>query len=115
MNVHELLNNSDWQNILSVLDEIHRVHGATCSRDSFTIEDVKSVVALANGVSDYEKDWLGVFALRDGRFVFIAGGCCYTGREAAGEARAFVSESLPQLIRHGLGEEERFRLNLSTS
>lgn len=40
--------------------------------------DVVEVIASANGEND-GPEWIGVFRLRDGRFLLAYGGCDYTG------------------------------------
>lgn len=40
--------------------------------------DVVEIIAAANGEND-EKEWIGVFRLRDGRFLLAEGSCDYTG------------------------------------
>lgn len=43
-----------------------------------TLADVAEVIAAANGEND-GADWVGVFRLRDGRYLLATGGCDYTG------------------------------------
>lgn len=48
------------------------------SEASFSREDVKRIIAMAEGESD-DASWLGVFELNDGRFVYLTAWCDYTG------------------------------------
>ena len=41
-------------------------------------EDVVEIIAAVNGENDGD-DWVGVFKLKDGRFLLAYGGCDYTG------------------------------------
>lgn len=40
--------------------------------------DVAEIIAAVNGENDGQ-DWVGVFLLKDGRFLLATGGCDYTG------------------------------------
>ena len=44
----------------------------------FTREDVVEVLAIDDGEND-EADWVGMFALADGRYAYVEAGCDYTG------------------------------------
>lgn len=48
------------------------------NQQSFTAEDVTKVLAVHEGENDGD-DWRWVLRLNDGRFVFLQGGCDYTG------------------------------------
>lgn len=41
-------------------------------------DDVEEIIAAVNGEND-GADWVGVFRLKDGRFLLAYGGCDYTG------------------------------------
>jgi hypothetical protein len=43
-----------------------------------TRADVAEIIAAVNGEND-GYDWVGVFKLKDGRFLLASGGCDYTG------------------------------------
>ncbi len=43
-----------------------------------TRADVVEIIAAVNGEGD-ESDWIGVFRLKDGRFLLACGGCDMTG------------------------------------
>lgn len=52
--------------------------GCTASLEPFGPEDVRRIIASAEGDNDVE-DWLMVGELNDGRFFAIRAGCDYTG------------------------------------
>ena len=52
--------------------------GANVGFEPMTRGDVSEIIAAVNGEND-EADWLGVFRLKDGRFLVASGGCDYTG------------------------------------
>ena len=54
------------------------VRDATCTTGPFEREDVTCIVAIDDGEND-GPEWIGVFALRDGRFAVLRAGCDYTG------------------------------------
>lgn len=43
-----------------------------------TRADVAEIIAAVNGEND-EESWLGVFLLKDGRYLLACGSCDYTG------------------------------------
>lgn len=72
---------------------------------------VERVIAKEDGENDDEKDWIGLFHMKDGRYMFLKAGCDYTGWgcQASGEAVFFDSELLAI---QGMGDQDRNRLNL---
>lgn len=52
--------------------------GLAVETGPFTRDDVKRIVALVEGEND-GPDWVGVFQLRDSRYVTVVAGCDYTG------------------------------------
>jgi len=55
-----------------------RVPGYVGSDAPFDRQDVAEAVAMADGQND-ERDWVGVFRLRDGRYAAISAWCDYSG------------------------------------
>lgn len=47
-------------------------------QDGFGLDDIKQVLAVYEGENE-ERDWRWVLELNDGRFVYLQGGCDYTG------------------------------------
>lgn len=74
-------------------------------------KDVKKIVAIKNGIND-ESNWLGVFELKDGRYLFAGGWCDYTGWDCQGGTSHEVSYTLEDLLQYGLNESQRKELNL---
>lgn len=71
--------------------------------------DVAQIIAAVNGEND-EDDWLGLFLLKDGRYLVASGGCDYTGWDCQAGNSLVVAPTLQDAIRFGLGESERARL-----
>lgn len=81
----ELLNDSNWAqvfadenagNVSKALDECPP--GCGVDRTEISRPDVAEIIAAVNGDND-GPDWVGVFRLKDGRFLAASGGCDYTG------------------------------------
>lgn len=73
--------------------------------------DIARVIASVNGENDGEH-WLGVFELKDGRFLFADGWCDYTGWDCQAGNSLELAESLDDLLLYGLNESERKRLGI---
>lgn len=96
MTIDELKNDYDWQIIFGEpptwsegeRDRGYGVDGATrdpsnpitreVRRIHYALSDIKSIVATANGEND-ERNWIGLFEMNDGAFLFVEAGCDYTG------------------------------------
>lgn len=83
--------------------------GSSAKPDEFNRSDVKQVIAVADGEHD-GPDWIGVFLLKDGRFAFVRAGCDYTGWDCQSGGAGWVSHSLENLVKFGLGVDEYERL-----
>ena len=83
--LEELLQDGDWAYVFADEDD-GNVGKETdpCPPDSDvdtsppSRSDVEEIIAAANGENDGE-EWIGVFKLKDGRFLLAAGSCDYTG------------------------------------
>ncbi len=69
-------------------------------------EDVAVVLGIRDGERD-DRSWLAYGQLKDGRYFFIAGGCCYTGWDCQGSSTMEVSETLDELMEFGLDKEAK--------
>ena len=73
--------------------------------------DVVSVIAAVNG--DYDgPDWLGVFLLKDGRYLVASGGCDYTGWDCQAGNALRVCLTMADVLQFGLSDSEKDRLGL---
>lgn len=80
------------------------------SLEKFTILNVKRVVICEREFEDY----LGIFRLRDGRYVCVRGSY-YEEDKTVSRVEAQASCFLDEIIRFGLTEKERRKLNLLVS
>lgn len=87
--------NSDW--------------GEAAEYASWNPKDVAEVLAMDAGEND-GANWLMVVKLKDGRFSFLSAGCDYTGWDCQAGGSSDEKETLDDLIRFGMGEDDRQRL-----
>lgn len=76
--------------------------------------DVAEIIAAVNGEND-GADWLGVFRLKDGRYLVASGGCDYTGWDCRAGNNLMVAKDWNDLIAFGLTEAEADRLGLKAA
>lgn len=73
--------------------------------------DVAEIVASSEGQND-ESNWRVVVRLTDGRYSFLSAGCDYTGWDCQAWGSSQEYGSLEELIRMGLGKEDRELLGM---
>lgn len=69
----------------------------------FNLADVAIVLAVWEGKND-EDDWRWVAKLQDGRFVFLQGGCDYTGWDCQSWATSQFAETPEEAAKFALGD-----------
>ena len=120
MTLSEMKDDYDWQEAWAYAsgksksgryDSPTRVEGYKGSSAAATIDDVAEIIATDNGENDGQ-DWVGVFKLKDGRYLFLTAGCDYTGWDCQADGSSWVAGSLDQLIQFGLTDDARSRLGL---
>lgn len=74
-------------------------------------DQVQEIIATSCGEND-GANWLMVVKLKDGRLSFLSAGCDYTGWDCQAGGSSQEYNSLEELIRMGLGKEERDRLKM---
>lgn len=77
-------------------------------------EDVAEILAAVNGEND-GSDWLGLFLLKDGRYLVASGGCDYTGWDCQASNYMAVAHTLEDVLHFGLTSSERERLGLEST
>lgn len=85
--------------------------GAPVSDATMTRDDVAEIIAAVNGDND-GPDWLGVFRLKDGRYLVASGGCDYTGWDCQAGNHLIVCADMANVLEFGLTPDERARLGL---
>jgi hypothetical protein len=80
------------------------------------LEDVAEVIAEACTPGDSgfgQEEIVGLFRLKDGRFLYVSGGCDTTGWECQSHVDGTVSESLPNLVRSCVTADDKRVLKLA--
>jgi hypothetical protein len=85
--------------------------GATCTDDPVGIDDVGEIVAYENGEND-EADWIGVFRLLDGRWLFLAAWCDFTGWDCQAGGQGWVAEDFERLCQFAINDSAASRLGI---
>jgi len=78
---------------------------------SWSPDQVGEIIAAENGEND-GCNWIMVVKLKDGRYSFLSAGCDYTGWDCQAGGHSTEYDNFDDLIRFGLGGEERDRLSL---
>lgn len=107
----EFMDSSDWEYIFQNFISPTPVLGYEGLTGPFSREDVADIVALVEGEND-GPDWVAVFRLNDGRFASVSAGCDYAGWGCQERGRAEVGGSLGDILRYGLTDDERQRLDV---
>lgn len=106
----------DWAEVFgeaySCSKEIDSLDGTSC--DDFTREDVVEIIAIQDGQNDGD-EWLGVFKLKDGRFLAATGWCDYTGWDCQSGTLLTVGATLSEVVMMGLTESQRKQLNFANA
>ena len=63
------------------------------AQPGFTEDDIAKVLAIFEGQND-EDDWRWIIQLNDNRFVYLKGGCDYTGWDCQSWAESTVHETV---------------------
>jgi hypothetical protein len=78
----------------------------------FLITDVVEIIAMEEGDNDGD-DWIGVFKLSNGQFAWLSAGCDYTGWDCQATGDSAICNTLDELLRGYVGEQNAKRLGLS--
>ena len=73
-------------------------------QEGFTVDDIKKVLAVFEGEND-DKDWRWVLELNSGKFVFLQGGCDYTGWDCQSSADHAFADTSELAAAHALDEK----------
>jgi hypothetical protein len=74
-------------------------------------DDVSKILYMQDGEND-SVDWIGIFELKDGRFISVESFCDYTGWDCQAGGTVTVSYKLDDLIRYGVSEKARQRFGI---
>jgi len=99
----EQLNNYDWE-------EAFKIMGVKTLDEAFNTDFGREDVVKIYGIREGENDginWLLFGRLKDKRYFFLSGGCCYTCWDCQGYCSVDVALSKKLLISDGLTDEAR--------
>ena len=74
-----------------------------CNPQGYDVTDIKNVHAVWQGENDGD-DWRWVFRLKDKRYVFLQGGCDYTGWDCQSWATSQFAKTARQAAKFTLGD-----------
>lgn len=111
MTPEELRNDYDWQQAFEYASKPQPCVGSTCALTSCSIDDVVDVIASDDGEND-GAPWVGLFLLRDGRYLFLSAGCSYSGWDCPSGGQSWVAADYESLFQFGIGGNDRWRLRL---
>lgn len=114
----EQLNDYDWAEVFGeggggnctpIIPNV--TPGSNVSGATFCREDVAEISGMVEGEND-GPDWVVYGRLTDGRWFVARGGCDYTGWDCQAGNGGDVADSKDNIIRFGLGTEERQRFGI---
>jgi len=109
MTLEELAADCNWREAFAYANAPQPTEGYAGPLAAVTLADVAEVVAYDDGEND-GPDWVGVFRLHDGRHLFLAAGCDYTGWDCQAGGSSWLANDLASCVRWGLTTEARERL-----
>lgn len=89
------------------LGDYNWTNAVSCA--SWNPAQVAEVIASSEGEND-GANWLLVVKLADGRYSFLSAGCDYTGWDCQAGGHSEERDSLAELVRFGMGQDDRERL-----
>lgn len=107
MKLDEMREDSDWREVWKYASPASN----PITREvipSITMDDVEEIIAASNGERD-EDHWIGVFRLKDGKWVFLSAGCDTTGWDCQAGGSAEWCATLEEL-KACIGDWDRNRL-----
>lgn len=101
---------NDWHYAL------YEAHRGRCGSDKgLPVElGLADVIAAKEGEND-GANWLAVFRLENGRYAYLSAGCDYTGWDCSASGTLDYADTLQELCRLYMGEDERQRLGFDVN
>ncbi len=78
MTKEEMLGDCDWKEAFAYCRNPSNPLTREVLPGAYVMEDVEELLVSADGEPD-ERDWVGAFRMKDGRYVLLRAGCDYTG------------------------------------
>lgn len=102
----------DWWQAFAYAEHPMPCAGYGGSLAGATIDDVARVIVRSEGEPE-AWPWMGVFVLRDGRYLYLEAGCDNTGWGCCASGSSWVAADLDSLVQFGLTDHARDRLGLA--
>lgn len=100
----------DWQEAFKYAHEVSNPVTRETIKYENPIEEVAYVVAISEGSND-GPEWVGIFLMKDGKFLFLAAGCDYSGWGCQASGHAEWHNSLKTLWSCITVDDHRERLS----
>lgn len=118
MTLEELLEDENWAQVFAdendgnVNKDVDRAPpNSDVDISPMTRQDVAEIIASVDGQNDGD-DWLGVFLLKDGRYLIAKGACDSSGWGCQAWNQLTVCEHMEDVLQFGLTADEKDRLGL---
>lgn len=105
------LDSSDWIEVFKYASNPNDVRNHCSTTLNYTFDDIEEVIAYVDGEGDGD-NWVGLFKMKDEKFLSIRAGCDYTGWGCREDGSSEVADDLGTIIVFGLTLEERDRLGI---
>lgn len=109
MNLEQMQADYDWSEAMKIAKAPYGVVGYSGSLAFSGWQDIAEIIAYDAGEND-GANWIAAFRLHDGRYLFLAAGCDYTGWDCQAGGFTQLAATLDDLIRLAMGREDRVRL-----
>lgn len=68
-------------------------------QDGFDVDSIQKVLAVTESFNE-GPDWHWILLLKDGRFVYLQGGCDYTGWDCQSSAISWIESDMASVLAH---------------
>lgn len=112
MSLKKMRQDGNWKQAMEVASSaVGAVLGYTGSVEFNGWGEIDTVIASDDGCND-GPNWIALFQLHDGRYLFLSAGCDYTGWDCQAGGTIKICRNYNDMIRYGLGDDDRKRLDL---
>ena len=87
----------DWEEVFNFVGHPSNPITRQVSEVAYTRNDIEEVIASREGYNDGDS-WLGVFKMKDGKYLFAWGWCDYTGWGCRDGGGGEVTDTLEELV-----------------
>lgn len=102
--LENIVSNYNWENVFNYAPLKNQ-------EETYLTSDIALVVSAIDGEND-EENWVGVFLMKDGKFLYITAWCDYTGWGCQEGGSSSIFDSYNDVVNFGCSSDDRDRLNL---